>query len=128
MAKALGDCPYCEGGDISFETKSIQGKRTKLYKCSNNKVFSEDGEMWEQHKNSTCTFRIFGNSLARYGKKFIGPKEVTKLLKGQEVTAHLYSYNKKTEYKKYITINHQYGVSVLWEIDIEDEILNDEDN
>lgn len=97
--------------------------------CSNNKVFSEDGEMWERTPDSTCSFRIFGNSLARYGKKFIGPREVTKLLKGHDVIAHLYSFDKKTEYKKYLTINEQYGVSVLWEIDIEkDDEDENEDN
>ena len=71
--------------------------------------------------DSTCSFKIFGNSLERWGKKFIGPKEVKKLLDGEDVIVHMYSYQKKVEYKKYITLDETYGVSVLWELDVEEE-------
>ena len=33
----------------------------------------------------------------------------------------MYSYTKKVEYKKYLTISEEYGASVLWEMDVEDE-------
>ena len=118
MSKLVGNCPYCDGV-INYDTKEIRGKKTKLYSCSNHKVTTEDGETWELTSDSTCTFKIFGNALQRYGKKFIGPKEVSKLLKGEDVIAHLYSFNTKTEYKKYITLNQEFGVSVLWDIEIQ---------
>jgi hypothetical protein len=119
MCTPVGNCPYCDG-IISYETKEIRGRKTKLYSCSNHKVTTEDGETWELRSDATCSFKIFGNALARYGKKFIGPKEVKKLLEGKEVIGHFYSFNTKTEYKKYIILNHEYGVSVVWDIDIEE--------
>jgi hypothetical protein len=119
MSTLVGNCPYCDGV-VSYETKEIRGRNTKLYSCSNHKVTTEDGETWELRNDATCSFKIFGNALSRYGKKFIGPKEVKKLINGEAVVAHLYSFNKKTEYKKYLTLDKEYGVSVLWDLDVED--------
>lgn len=120
MNTYVGKCPCCDG-DIEYRVANVRDKKTKIYSCSNFRVTSEDGEVWEKTSDSTCEFKIFGNALARYGKKFIGPKEVVKLLKGEEVIAHLYSFNKKVEYKKYITLDTTYGVSVLWDEDVEDD-------
>ena len=122
MSNFIGNCPYCDNGTIFYDTKDINGRKTKLYKCSNNKVTTEDGEVWEQTQDSSCSFKIFGNSLERYGKKFIGPKEVKKLIDGKDIIGYFYSFLKKTEYKKYITINQQYGASIIWDIDIEDDV------
>lgn len=122
MATYIGKCPYCEDGTIEYESKQVRGKKTKVYCCSNNKVTTVDeGETWEPTADSTCSWKLFGSSLERWGKKFIGPKEVKKLLAGDEVIAHMYSYVKKVEYKKYLTISEEYGVSVLWEMDVEKE-------
>jgi len=127
MAQILGKCPFCEDGIVSYNIKVINGRKTKLYSCSWNKVTTVDeGETWERTEDATCNFKIFGNALQRYGKKFIGPKEVIKLLKGEDLIVHLYSFQKKVEYKKYATLDEEYGISILWEIDInEDEDKND---
>lgn len=119
MSNIVGKCPYCKEGIVKYRISSVQGKKTKIYSCSNYKVTTEDGEVWEATADSTCDFSIFGNALSRYGKKFIGPKEVKKLLDKKDVIVHLYSFNKKVEYKKYITLNRDYGVSVLWDLDVE---------
>ena len=115
----IGKCPYCDDGNVVLSKKNVLGKNTKLYTCSNASWLSEDGEMFELHKNATCSFRIWGNSLHRWGKRGIGVFEVKKLLKGEEVEVRLYSFNTKSEYFKYIVINKEFGVSVLWDIDIE---------
>lgn len=117
MSKLTGNCPYCNG-IVSCTEKNIRGRKTKLYTCSNHKVVTEDGETWELSDGATCNFRIFGNTLARYGKKFIGSREVQKLLNGDEVIGYFYSFQKKIEYKKYLTLNNEYGISVLWDIEI----------
>jgi len=123
MATYIGKCLYCDDGIIEYESKQVRGKKTKVYSCSNNKVTTlDDGETWEPTSDSTCSWKLFGSSLERWGKKFIGPKEVKKLLAGDEVIAHMFSYVKKVEYKKYLTISEEYGVSVLWEMDVEEEI------
>lgn len=117
----IGKCLYCKDGLIHLSKKPVLGKSTKLYTCSNASWTSEDGEMFELKKDATCSFRIWGNSLYKWGKKGIGVFEVKKLLKGDDVAVRLYSVNKKQEYYKYICINKEYGVSVLWDIDVEDE-------
>jgi len=122
MATYIGKCLYCEDGIVQYESKQVRGKKTKVYCCSNNKVTTlDDGDTWEPTADSTCSWKLFGSNLERWGKKFIGPKEVKKLLEGDEVIAHMYSYVKKVEYKKYLTISEEYGVSVLWEMDVEEE-------
>jgi len=122
MATYIGKCLYCEDGTVEYESKQVRGKKTKVYCCSNNKVTTlDDGDTWEPTSDSTCSWKLFGSSLERWGKKFIGPKEVKKLLAGDEVIAHMYSYVKKVEYKKYLTISEEYGVSVLWEMDVEED-------
>lgn len=122
MATYIGKCLYCEDGTVEYESKQVRGKKTKVYCCSNNKVTTlDDGDTWEPTSDSTCSWKLFGSNLERWGKKFIGPKEVKKLLVGDEVIAHMYSYIKKVEYKKYLTISEEYGVSVLWEMDVEEE-------
>ena len=123
MATYIGKCLYCEDGIVEYESKQVRGKKTKVYCCSNNKVTTlDDGDTWEPTSDSSCSWKLFGSSLERWGKKFIGPKEVKKLLAGDEVIAHMYSYVKKVEYKKYLTISEEYGVSVLWEMDVEEEV------
>ena len=114
----IGECPYCKDGKIVLSKKEVLGKNTKLYTCSNASWKSEDGEMFELTSNATCSFRIWGNSLAKWGKRGIGVFEVKKLLKGEDVAVRLFSFNTKKEYYKYIVINHEYGVSVIWDIDI----------
>lgn len=46
-------------------------------------------------------------------------QEVKKLLNNEEVIVRLYSKQKKTEYFKYITVDEEYGISVIWDIDID---------
>ena len=117
----LGKCPYCEDGFVSWEKKPVRGKTTKIYTCSNARWTTIDGELFELTSDATCSFRIWGNSLVKYGKKFIGPKEVKKLLNQEDVIARLYSYTAKKEYFKYITLSSEYGVSIDWETEVEDE-------
>jgi hypothetical protein len=120
----IGKCPYCKDGNIILSKKDVLGKSTKIYTCSNASWTSEDGEMFELTKESTCSFRIWGNSLLKWGKRGIGVYEVKKLLKGEDVPVRMYSFTSKKEYYKYITLDYEYGVSVIWDIDIKEEDLN----
>jgi hypothetical protein len=115
----IGKCPYCKDGLMHIDRKPVNGKNTKLYTCSNASWKTEDGEVFELKDQATCSFRIWGNSLLKWGKRGIGPYEVKKLLKGEEVPVRLYSFNTSKEYYKYIIINKDYGVSVLWDIDVD---------
>lgn len=112
----LGKCPYCNDGAIEVRDKEIQGKKVKLYACSNAHWKTEDGELFELREDATCGFRIWQNALSRYGKWF-SFKEVRELLENQTLEVELLSkkYGKKNHYSKYIVLHPEYGVSVLWE-------------
>jgi len=111
----LGKCPYCDNGHIEMEKKQVQGKMTKVYTCSNAKFHTEDGECFESV--GSCSFRIWGNSLRRYGKRGIGEREVKELLKEGSFVAVLHSRN-GVEYRKYVTTDEAYGVSVLFDDEV----------
>jgi hypothetical protein len=112
----LGKCPYCDGGMIEVRDKEVNGKKVKLYACSNANWKTEDGEMFELTTDSTCDFKIWQNSLAKYGK-WLSYKEVRELLADESVEVELLSkkYGKKVYYNKLIVLNPEYGVSVLWD-------------
>ena len=112
----LGKCPYCEDGVIEVQSKEAMGKKVKLYVCSNAKWTTEDGEMYELREDASCDFKIWQNSLAKYGK-WLSYQEIRDLLENGEVELEFLSkkYGKKIYYKKYVVLNQEYGVSVLWD-------------
>jgi len=112
----LGKCPYCEDGQIEVRPKEVGGKKVKLYACSNAHWTSEDGEMFELREDASCGFRIWQNTLARYGK-WLSYSEVRELLREGEIEVELLSkkYGKKIYYTKTIILDREYGVSVLWD-------------
>ncbi|DAB27907.1 MAG TPA: hypothetical protein CFH78_05405 [Sulfurimonas sp. UBA10385] len=112
----LGICPYCDGGKIEVRDKEVGGKKVKLYACSNANWETQDGEMFELSKKSTCSFRIWQNSLSRYGKWFT-IKEIRELLEQNSIEVEFLSkkYGKKIYYKKELILDKEYGVSVLWD-------------
>ena len=112
----LGKCPYCIDGSIEVRDKEVSGKKVKLYACTNANWTTQDGEMYELTANATCEFRIWQNSLAKYGK-WLSYKEIRALLEEESIEVELLSkkYGKKVYYNKYITLNPEYGVSVIWD-------------
>lgn len=112
----LGKCPYCDDGNIEVRDKEVSGKKVKLYACSNAHWSTEDGEMFELTSDATCDFRIWQNTLGRYGK-WLSYKDVRELLSEEELEVELLSkkHGKKVYYNKHIVLNQEYGVSVLWD-------------
>ncbi len=112
----LGKCPYCSDGNIEVRDKEVKGKKVKLYACSNANWITEDGEMFELTQDSSCDFRIWQNSLSKYGK-WLGYRDIRELLENDSLEVELVSkrYGKKINYNKYIILDREYGVSVLWD-------------
>ncbi len=112
----LGKCPYCDDGSVEVRDKEVRGKKVKLYACTNAHWKTEDGEMFELRDDASCDFRIWQNALAKYGK-WLTYKEVRELLENETIEVELLSkkYGKKIYYNKYIILNQEYGVSVLWD-------------
>jgi hypothetical protein len=111
----LGKCPYCDDGVIMMQKKVVQGRNTKVYTCSNAKFYTEDGECFESV--GSCSFRIWGNSLLKYGKRGIGEREVRELLKNGSFVATLHS-KRGVEYKKYVIADKEYGITVLFDDEV----------
>lgn len=112
----LGTCPFCSSGEIEVRDKEVSGKKVKLYACTNAHWKTEDGEMFELTEDAECSFRIWQNALAKYGK-WLGYKEIRELLDQESMEVSLLSkkYGKKVYYDKTITLNEEYGVSVIWD-------------
>ena len=112
----LGKCPYCDDGSIEVRDKEVSGKKVKLYACTNAHWKTEDGEMFESTDDSTCSFRIWQNSLAKYGR-WLKYQDVRELLENESIEIELLSkkYGKKVYYTKHIILSEEYGVSVLWD-------------
>jgi hypothetical protein len=93
----------------------VRGMNAKVYTCCNASWESEDLEVYELKQSATCNFRIWGNSLLRWGKRSIGIQEVRKLLNKEEVSVRLFSKRAKKEYFKFLILDKEYGVSILWD-------------
>ncbi len=112
----LGKCPYCDDGQIEVRDKEVRGKKVKLYACSNASWKTDDGEMYELSDSATCSFKIWQNSLAKYGK-WLSYKEVRTLLEDETIELEFLSkkYGKKVYYSKDVILNEEYGVSIIWD-------------
>lgn len=112
----LGKCPYCVDGKIEVRDKEVSGKKVKLYACSNAHWKTEDGELFELAQGASCDYRIWQNSLSKYGK-WLSYQEIRELLEEKTLEVEFVSkkYGKKIHYNKHITLNHEYGVSILWD-------------
>ena len=101
---------------IEVRDKEVRGKKVKLYACTNANWRSEDGELYEVTHDSTCDYKLWQNSLAKYGK-WLSFKEVRELLSEGELEVELLSkkYNKKIYYTKVLALNKEYGISVIWD-------------
>ena len=120
MIKTLGKCHFCDNGEVEVRQTTVDGKKMKLYACSN-AHWSFENDMAELTPESTCSFRIFQNALLRWNKKAIGEREMRTLLSEEEVKVRLYSSKAKKEYFKWLILDEEYGCSVVWDVFIDPE-------
>ena len=120
MYKKLGKCPFCEDGNIETRPIEVNGKPIKLYACSN-AHWTYEFDSAELSEESTCSFRIFSNQFLRWNKKSIGEREIRTVLQDEQVKVRLFSSRAKKEYFKWAVIDKEYGLSILWDINIEEE-------
>lgn len=120
MNKKLGKCPFCEDGQIEVRKIEVNAKPVKLYACSNAR-WTFEHDMCELADDATCSFRIFSNQFLRWNKKAIGENEIRTVLKDEQVKVRLYSSTAKKEYYKWAVLDHEYGLSIVWDVDINDE-------
>jgi len=120
--KKLGKCPFCDDGQIEVRKIEVNAKPTKLYACSN-AHWTFEHDLCELSADSSCSYRIFANQLLKWNKKSIGENEIRTLLQEEQVKVRLYSVRAKKEYFKWAVLDQEYGLSVVWDIDIHEEEL-----
>lgn len=115
----LGKCPFCDGNVISKKS-TARGKNIKLYTCENSKKEYDESECFVYTADSTCTFRVYSNVFLKWNKRSFGENEMKRLLRDGQTTIRLYSKRSSKEYFKYVIADNEYGVSILWDEEVED--------
>lgn len=117
----LGKCPYCDGNVLYFKT-IINGVKTSLYTCENCKKEHDESGAFVYTNNSSCSFRFYSNALRKWNKRTITKNEVKQLLNDKQVIIKLLSKFNKTPYYKYLIPDKDYGISILWEEEVEKQL------
>ncbi|QKF81597.1 hypothetical protein [Halarcobacter ebronensis] len=114
----LGKCPYCNGAVISkkFITNA---KEIKLYSCENAKKEYDESEQYVFTSDSTCTFRVYSNAFLRWNKRSFSENEMRRLLSEGQTKVRLHGRKGSKEYYKYVVPNEEYGVTILWDEEVE---------
>ncbi|AXH12759.1 hypothetical protein [Halarcobacter bivalviorum] len=115
----LGKCPYCDGNVISKKI-NVKGKNIKLYSCENAKKEYDESEQYVFTADSTCRFRVYSNAFLRWNKRSFSENEMKNLLNNEQIIVRLHGKAGTKEYYKYVITDLEYGVSVLWDEEIEE--------
>lgn len=119
----LGKCPYCKG-DVILIKSTANGKKVSLYTCENAKKESDDSEQCVFTSDSTCTFRVYSNVFLRWNKRSFSKYEMKKLLEDEQVIIRLHGRAGTKEYFKYVITDKEYGVSILWDEEVEEKLIS----
>jgi len=114
----LGKCLYCEGSVLSKKI-NVKGKNIKLYSCENAKKEYDESEQYVFTADSTCRFRVYSNAFLRWNKRSFSEYEMKKLLQDEQTIVRLHGRNGSGEYFKYVIPDLEYGVSILWDEEVE---------
>ena len=116
----LGKCPYCKSNVVAIKS-TANGKKVNLYTCENAKKEYDDSEQFVFTSDSTCTFRVYSNVFLRWNKRSFSKYEMKKLLEDEQVVIRLHGRKGTSEYFKYVITDKEYGVSILWDEEVEKE-------
>ena len=122
MFNKLGKCPFCEDGQIEVRKTEVNAKPTKLYACSNTH-WHFDHDMCELRGDGISSYSIFANQFLPWNKKAIGEYAIRTVLQDEQVRIRLYSSTTKIEYFKWAVLDKEYGLSIVEDIDINEEEL-----
>ena len=116
----LGKCPYCKSNVVAIKS-TANGKKVNLYTCENAKKEYDDSDQFVFTSDSTCTFRVYSNVFLRWNKRSFSKYEMKKLLEDEQVVIRLHGRKGTSEYFKYVITDKEYGVSILWDEEVEKE-------
>ncbi len=118
----LGKCPYCKANVVSKKIMA-RGKQIKLYSCQNAKKEYDDSEQYVFTADSSCTFRVYSNTFHKWNKRSFSEYEMKKLLQDRQTIVRLHGKRGTKKYFKYVITNKEYGVSILWDEEVEEKVL-----
>ena len=119
----LGKCPYCKGNVLAIKS-TANGKKVTLYACENAKKEYDDSEQFVFTSDSTCSFRVYSNVFLRWNKRSFSKYEMKKLLEDGQVIIRLHGRSGTSEYFKYVITDKEYGVSILWDEEVEEKLIS----
>ena len=122
----LGKCPYCKGNVEAFKG-TAKGKKVTLYSCENAKKKYDESEQFVFTSDSTCTFRVYSNVFLKWNKRSFSKYEMKNLLENGQVIIRLHGRSGTSEYFKYAIPNKEYGVSILWDEEVEEKSVSFEE-
>jgi len=114
----LGKCPYCEGNVFSKKI-NVKGKKIKLYSCENAKKEYDESEQYVFTADSTCRFMVYSNTFLRWNKRSFSEIEMKKLLQDGQTIVRLHGKSSSGEYFKYVIPHFEYGITILWDEEVE---------
>ena len=103
---------------------TAQGKQIKVYTCENSKKEYDDSEQYVFTADSTCTFRVYSNAFLKWNKRSFSEYEMKKLLQEGQAIIRLHGRRGTSEYFKYVITDKDYGVSILWEEEVDKELTD----
>ena len=119
----LGKCPYCKANVVAIKS-TANGKKVNLYTCENAKKEYDDSDQFVFTSDSTCTFRVYSNVFLRWNKRSFSKYEMKKLLEEDQVIVRLHGRAGTKEYFKYVITDKEYGVSILWDEEVEEKLIS----
>ncbi|MBL3519372.1 hypothetical protein ACNSOL_02675 [Aliarcobacter lanthieri] len=114
----LGKCPNCGANVLAINTVA-QNQKVTLYTCENSKKEHDDSFQFVYTNDSTCNFRVYSNVFLKWNKRGFSKYEMKSLLENGQVAIRLYSKKIKGEYFKYAMLDKDYGVSILWDEEVQ---------
>lgn len=115
----LGKCPNCNANVIAIKT-TARNQNVNLYTCENAKKEHDDSGQFVFTNDSSCNFRVYSNVFLRWNKRSFSKYEMKNLLKDKEIKIRLHGRKGTGEYFKYAVIDPNYGVSILWDEEADD--------
>jgi len=113
----LGKCPYCDGSVFAY-TINAKGHKVTLYSCEHAKKERDINDDYVFTNDSRCRFRVFSNVFLRWNKRSLSEREMKELLHEGQITVRLHGRKGTHEYFKYVVLDPEYGVSILWDTDV----------
>ena len=113
----LGKCPYCKANVFLIKT-TANGKKVSLYACENAKKEYDESEQFVYTSDATCTFRVYSNVFLRWNKRSFSKYEMKTLLEEGQTIIRLHGRKGTSEYFKYVITDQEYGVSILWDEEV----------